>query len=123
MWKQIDGRLKHTTDDSRVKFRTNISRYTLDCVRTLAEYNDTHINYLLESGLRALLAKGEISYDKENRPKDRIQFKSSYDKDLLEELKAFANKHGLHANDVIEYSVKFINLEESKNSKHRYRKE
>ena len=35
MWKKVDGKLVHVTDESRVKFRTNISKAILDELREM----------------------------------------------------------------------------------------
>ena len=85
--------------------------------------NDTHVNYLIESGLAALLADGTIIFDKETRPKDRIQFKTTYDKELLDRVKEFAKDHHLFINDVIEYSIRLIDLDNAKDMNYRYRVE
>ena len=121
MWKKIDGRLIQATDTSRVKFRTNISKTILDQLANMADEHDTYINYLLETGLENVLNSGEIIYNKETRPKDRIQYKTTYDKDLLEKVKQFAKDHHLFINDVIEYSVSYIDIEKSKDRDYKNR--
>ena len=121
MWKNVDGKLIQLTDTSRVKFRTNISKEMLDQLSDLAEKHDTHVNYLLETGLEKLLAEGVITYNKETRPKDRVQYKTTYDKELLETVKEFAKQHKLFINDVIEYSASLVNIEKSKNKTHKNR--
>ena len=121
MWKLVDGRLIQTTDVSRVKFRTNISESLLESLRVMAVENNTHVNYLIESGLKNVLTVGIISFSKDSRPKDRIQYKTTYDKELLEGLKEFSKKNNLFMNDVIEYSVQFIDNQNVKNNNHRYR--
>jgi hypothetical protein len=121
MWKIIDGKLMQTTDDSRVKFRTNISKSTLESLDSLAKQNNTHVNYLIENGLINLIQKGTIDFNKDKRPYDRIQFKTSYDKGLLSELKVFAKKHKLFMNDVIEHSIGFIHISDVKRADYRYR--
>ncbi|WP_455676035.1 rRNA methyltransferase [Pradoshia sp.] len=121
MWKNVDGRLIQATDITRVKFRTNISKTILDRLAAMAEEHDTYINYLLETGLENVLNKGEIIYNKETRPKDRIQYKTTYDKDLLERVKEFAKQHNLFINDVIEYSVSYIDVEKTKDRDYKYR--
>ncbi|MBU0905764.1 MAG: rRNA methyltransferase [Firmicutes bacterium] len=123
MWKLMNGRLIQTTDNSRVKFRTNISKAIIESLKEISEQNDTHVNYLLESGLKALLVEDSISFNKESRPKDRVQYKTTYDAELLKQVKDFAKNHDLFINDVIEYSVKFIDVKESKNMNYRYRVE
>lgn len=121
MWKLVNGSLVQTSDQSRIKFRTNVSKSTLEHLQTLALKHDSHVNYLIENGLKNVLTQGVITYNKESRPKDRVQFKSSYDKELLENVKKFAKDHQLYINDIIEYSVQFIDLHNIKNSAYRYR--
>lgn len=123
MWKIVDGRLVHTTDVSRVKFRTNVSRTILESLKVIAAENDTHVNYLLETGLKSVLKQGYISFDKKTRPKDRIQYKTTYDKELLESVKVFAKSNNLFVNDVLEYCVQYIDIENSKDSKYKHRVE
>ena len=114
MWKLVNGKLVHMTDPSRVKFRTNISKGVLEQLRGVAEENDTYVNYLLETGLERVLAEDIISFNKEARPKDRIQYKTAYDRKILEETRNFAKKHGVFINDVIEYSANKIDIDKVK---------
>jgi len=121
MWKLVDGRLVQTMDTARTNFVTNISQSILEDLRSIAKENNTHVNYLIESGLQRLLSENQISYNKDTRPKDRIAFNNSCDKELLNEVKQFAKEHKLFLNDVIEYSVQFIDVQDAKKSSHRYR--
>lgn len=121
MWKLVNGRLIQTTDATRVKFRTNVSKSILDQLNALAEENDTYVNYLIETGLQIVLAQGVITFNKKSRPKDRVQYKTTYDKELLEQVKEFAKNHDLFINDVIEYSVKFIDTKNIKNTSYKHR--
>lgn len=121
MWKLVNGRLIQTTDSSRIKFRTNVSKAILDQLNHLAMENDTHVNYLIESGLQIVLTQGVITFNKKNRPKDRVQYKTTYDKELLDQVKEFAKNHDLFMNDVIEYSIHFIDIENIKNSNYKHR--
>ena len=123
MWKLVNGKLIQTTDASRIKFRTNVSKSIIDKLNDLALQYDTHVNYLLECGLQNVLSQEVITFIKDSRPKDRIQYKTTYDKELLDKVKEFAKKHNLFINDVIEYSVKFIDLEKTKNSSYKHRVE
>lgn len=123
MWKLVDGNLIHTTDVSRIKFRTNISESILESLKSVAKENKTHVNYLIENGLQTVLTQNIISFNKETRPKDRIQYKTTYDKELLESTKLFAKAHNLFINDVIEYSIEFIDIQSVKNNSHRFRVE
>ncbi|MGP7815717.1 rRNA methyltransferase [Niallia sp. 01092] len=123
MWKLTNGKLIQETDVARIPFRTNISKVLLKELNELAEENDTHINYLIENGLQYVLSNKSITYNKDLRPKDRIQYKTTYDKELLANLKDFAKQHNLYLNDVIEYSCQFINMDEIKNRSYKHRVE
>ena len=123
MWKLVSGRMIQTTDETRIKFRTNISQEVLEKLEELSERHNTHNNYLLENGLWNVLAAGVIEYDKNLRPVDRIQYKTTYDKELLESVKEFAKDHKLFINDVIEYSVGYIDFNNIKTKEHKNRLE
>lgn len=51
-----------------------------------------HLNHLIEIGLKNLLAQNEISFNSQTRPDDRIQFKTTYDKELLTNIKKFPKR-------------------------------
>lgn len=123
MWKLVNGRLIQSKDTTRVEFRTNISKAVLNSLKKMADEHNSHVNYLLESGLKHVLAEDVIVFNKENRPKDRVQYKTTYDQELLEAVKEFAKKNHVFINDVIEYSVQFIEVTDSKNANYRYRVE
>ena len=123
MWKLVSGRMIQTTDETRIKFRTNISQEILQQLEDLSDEHDTYSNYLLESGLQNVLAAGVIDYDKNSRPTDRIQYKTTYDKELLESVKEFAKDHKLFMNDVIEYSVGYIDFADIKTKDYKNRLE
>ena len=123
MWKLVSGKMIQTTDETRIKFRTNISQEILEMLEELSERHNTYSNYLLENGLLNVLAADVIEYDKNLRPKDRIQYKTTYDKELLESVKQFAKDHKLLINDVNEYSVEYIDFEDIKTKDHKNRLE
>lgn len=110
-WKWVKGKLIHINISSRVPFRTNISKSILDSLKILAYVNNTRMNYLLENGLENLLAQEDLLYSNDTRPKDRIQYKTTYDTRLLMQVKEFAKNNKLFINDIIEYSVKFIDID------------
>ena len=121
MWKNINGRLIHSTDETREKFRTSISTKLLVKLEHLAEEHNTYINYLLETGIKKVLEADFIQYDKSLRPKDRVQYQTTYDKALLKQLKQFASEHKVFINDVIEYSANYVEPNISWKREHRNR--
>ena len=123
MWKIHNGKLIQTTDESRIRYKTRMSAAIINSLKQLAVKYDTHIGYLLENGYSNLIESGTIVYDKKNRPKDRIEFRTTCDKELLDSLKEFAKDHSLNLNDVIEASVAYINYEDVKHANWRYRVE
>jgi hypothetical protein len=123
MWKVENGKLIQKTDISRVKFRTNISKTIIEELNELSITHNTHPNYLLENGLQNVLSQGVITFDKNARPKDRVQYKTTYDKELLEDVKMFAKAHKLYINDVLEYSVNYIDFDNVKDRNYKHRTE
>ena len=121
MWKNQNGRLVHTADATRVRYKTRISAALVAHLKEMAESHDTHVGYLLEVGYEKLLEENSIVFDKKARPKDRIEFRTTCDEILLEKLKLFAKRHQLNLNDVIEASTVHINPEEAKDADWRYR--
>lgn len=123
MWKLQNGKLIQTTDESRSRYKTRMSAAIIEQLKEMADKHDTHIGYLLENGYSNLLQMGTISYNKNNRPKDRIEFRTTCDKELLQSMKDFAKQQELNLNDVIEASVAYIQVEEVKRAHWRYRVE
>lgn len=123
MWRLVNGKMIQTTDETRVKFRTNISREILQQLDELADEYNTYSNYLLENGLKHLITQEVITYDKNLRPKDRVQYKTTYDQELLETVKLKAKELNLFINDLIEHSVDYIDYEDLKTKDHKNRVE
>lgn len=121
MWKIVDGRSIQTTDESRVELEARISAEVLASFDKIAEEHNSYRNYVIENGLINLLIHNEITFNKKNRPKDRIRYRSTYDKDLVDSLREFAKEHKLYTGDVIEYSLSYVNVEELKSRGHRFR--
>ena len=121
MWKNINGNLIHTTDPSRVKFKTYISKSQLDYLYNLADDKDTHVSYLLENGLYHLMQDNSFSFNKNSRLKDKVEFRTTGNKDVLNSAKEFARQHKLNFTDIIQCSVNYINASEVKNKNWRHR--
>jgi hypothetical protein len=75
-WKLNDGKLIHRIS-SRIPFRTNISKSILESLKDMAKEKNIRVNYLLEIGLQNTLKQEVVSYSKDTRPKDRIQYKTT----------------------------------------------
>jgi len=120
MWINRNGQLIQTRDVSRVKFRTSISKSIIDEMKELAEANNSHPNYLIETGIRRVLDEGIIAFDKKSRPKDRVQYQTTYDADLLRRIKELSRSHGLYVNDLIEYCCRFVDPRQSRSMDYRY---
>lgn len=123
MWKLHNGKLIQTTDETRVRYKTRMSAAIIEQLKELAAKHNTHIGYLLENGYSNLLQTGTISFNKKNRPKDRIEFRTTCDNELLQSMKDFAKQHELNLNDAIEASVAYIHVEDVKHTHWRYRVE
>lgn len=109
-WKLVLGKIVHTPISSRVSFRTSISRTILETLNKLAVENNTYVNYLIENGLENFLGHQDKELSKPVDSKDRIQYKSTYDKELLNGIKELAKHQEVFINEVIEHSVQYIDL-------------
>lgn len=114
MWALLDGKIVLTPTSSRMSFRTNISKSILESLKAIAIKNQTHVNHLIENGLRNMLSQKEITFSEVSNSADRIQYKTTYDKQLLNDIRDMAKKHKLFINDVIESSIQFIDLKNVK---------
>ncbi|TQR18463.1 rRNA methyltransferase [Psychrobacillus soli] len=123
MWKLVNGRLIQTIDQTRSEYKTRISSKLIKELKKMAEENNTHIGYLLENGFENMMKKDEIIFDKKNRPKDRVEFRTTCDKEVITNLRLFAKKNHLNLNDVIEASFASIDTNHVKSANWRYRKE
>ncbi|WNS77446.1 hypothetical protein RRV45_10815 [Bacillus sp. DTU_2020_1000418_1_SI_GHA_SEK_038] len=107
-WNLSNGKLVHSSKNTRISFRTNISKLILNSLKVKAGEHRTSVNYLLENGLKNLLDQESISINVQSRPKDRVQFKTTYDQMLIMEIKQIAKINKLYVNEIIENSVQFI---------------
>ena len=121
MWKLVNGKLIQTIDTTRTEYKTRISKLLLTELKQLADEHNTHVGYLLENGFINILKENYINFDKKNRPKDRVEFRTTCNKETLEYLRIFARENKLNLNDVIEASIALINVDEVKAGKWRYR--
>lgn len=123
MWKLINGRLIQTVDQTRSEYKTRISSNLIKQLKKMAEENNSHIGYLLENGFENMMKADDIIFDKKNRPKDRVEFRTTGDKEVIANLRLFAKKNTLNLNDVIEASFAYIDMDQVKSADWRYRKE
>lgn len=121
MWKIVNGKLIQTVDETRTEYKTRISASLIKKLKVMAKESNSNIGYLLENGFENILNESALLYDKKNRPKDRIEFRTTCDKETLDSLRLFAKSNKLNLNDVIEASESYINIEDVKNANWRYR--
>lgn len=120
MWIKTDKGLIQSTDDSRVKFTTTVSKEVILLLRALGEENSSNASYLLETAFAAMLEDVSLSLTK-TKGVHRRSFRTTCDKDLLEKVRELAKKQNVGFNDLIEQSVEHINPEAAKKNNHRYR--
>ena len=87
--------------NTRISFRTNVSKSLLESLKGLASKNNTHVNHLIENGLKNLFLQTDIKLNKIIKPTDRVQYKTTYDKQILDDLKVAAKHHRVDMNDLI----------------------
>ncbi|MGB2991117.1 MAG: hypothetical protein WBB47_00645 [Paenisporosarcina sp.] len=116
LWKIVDEKIVINPVSTRISFRTNVSKSLLETLKGLARKNNIHVNHLIENGLKNLLFQTDIKLNKIIKPSDRVQYKTTYDKQILDDLKVAAKQHRVDMNDLIEHSVEFIELIDIKRS-------
>lgn len=121
MWKNINGRLVHVADPSRVRFKTYISQRQLQVLEELCADADTHISYLLENGFQNLLRDESFVFLKKSRLKDKVEFRTTCDQEILEQAKALARAHKLNFTDIVQAAVDYVDISEAKCKSWRHR--
>jgi len=109
-WRKVGTKIVHISNSNRISFRTNVSKSILEDVKKLALKHNTKVNHLIENGLINMLLQDEFHNYQTTKSTDRIQYKSTYDKDLLAAIKKLAKEHNLYINTLIELSIKHIDI-------------
>lgn len=110
-WVIENGRTVPLLTNKRVVFRTNISKEFLDLIEMTATTHGVHRNILFENGIKNLLEQERIFISKELK-KDRVQFKTTFNPELMVMMKELAKEQHVYINDVLEHCVKFIKVSE-----------
>ncbi|MFB6467817.1 LAGLIDADG family homing endonuclease [Cytobacillus sp. Hz8] len=105
IWKIEKGKLIKINSDTKVKFRTNINKIILDNIKELANNQSTHVNEFIEEAIRYVLTLNNINVIFKSQKVERVQFNTTYDKKLFNDLKIFAKNHRIYINEVIEYGL------------------
>ncbi|MFJ8235880.1 rRNA methyltransferase [Ureibacillus sp. NPDC094379] len=121
MWKLVNGKLKQIVDETRSEYKTRISKSMLDELKKLAEEHNTNVGYILETGFQNIIKDNVVVFDKKNRPKDRVEFRTTCNKEILENLRLLAKANKLNLNDVIEASIPMIDVKGVKKDNWRHR--
>lgn len=121
MWKNIKGRLVPITDESRIRFKTYIAKELLETLNEMAEKQETHVGYLIENGLKNLVEDADFVFDKSKRIKGKLEFRTTCDKDILNEAKKLAKQQELNFTDMVQASIQYIKIDEVKGHNWRHR--
>ena len=119
MWENINGVLIHTTDENRKEFKTTIKPDILQRYREIAEENNTTISYLFESLFENIMKDDNVYLEKTKG--GRVDFRTTCDKELLNDFNIFAKSYGVGLNTIIEQGIKYIDLTNVKDRKWAYR--
>ena len=121
MWKNIKGKLVPVTDETRVRFKTYIAKELLETLDGLAQQEETHVGYLIENGLKNLIADPGFVFDKSKRLRGKTEFRTTCDEEILRQAKELAKRQKLNFTDVIQESIQYIDTNEVKGRNWRYR--
>ncbi len=121
MWENINGRLVPVTDKTRIRFKTYIAIEMLETLDDIAQKEETHVGYLIENGLKNLVADQNFVFDKTKRLRGKVEFRTTCDKEILDQAKEVAKQQKLNFTDVIQASIQYIKINEVKNQNWRHR--
>lgn len=109
-WNVKNGKLVLISKNKRTSIKTHVSKSLVDNIRKIAKEKRTHINQLIEPILLEVLDSGIIIIDKNDKKLDRVEFRTTFDNDLVKRLKLFAKNEKLNLNRLLEYAMsKVIN--------------
>lgn len=109
------------TDETRVRFKTYIAKELLDALDSLAQQEETHVGYLIENGLKNLIADPDFVFDKSRRIRGKTEFRTTCDEDILRQARALAKRQNLNFTDVVQASIQYIDISEVKGRNWRHR--
>lgn len=121
MWKKVDGRLVHTTDENRITVQVRIDKDVLEVLSKLAEEHESTPSYLIESGIEYMLDNGIVHPNHTRNIHNRKTFRLGIDKDLYETLMEEVKKRGIKRSDMLEDSIHYIQFDTVKNKNWRFR--
>lgn len=121
MWEKINGRLVPVTDKTRVRFKTYIAKEMLESLDNIAQKEETYIGYLIENGLKNLIEDQNFVFNKTKRLKGKVEFRTTCDKEILRQAKEVAKRQKLNFTDVIQASIRYIEINEVKSQSWRHR--
>lgn len=120
MWVLHNGKLIHSKDQLRHRYKTRLRPEVLEQLKEFAKDNDTEIGYLIENGIENLLQ--DLTYTVIKQPRcAKQEFRTTMDSDLFQRLSDRAKQLKIPINQIIEVAINYIDLDHVKNKSHRYR--
>lgn len=106
----ISDEMIKVVDNNRTVFKTYINKNTLDELKEMAKRENTHISSILENGLESLVNDKYFTFNKSDRIRDKVEFRTTCDKEILNRAKEVAKLYKLNFTDIIQASISYIGL-------------
>ncbi|MEK4229532.1 rRNA methyltransferase [Solibacillus sp. FSL H8-0538] len=120
MWVLHNGKLIHSKDQQRHRYKTRLKPEVLEHLKEFAKDNDTEIGYVIENGIENLLQDHTFTGIKQPRCAKQ-EFRTTMDADLFQRLSNRSKELSIPMNQMIEAAINHIDMESIKSKKHRYR--
>lgn len=92
-------------NNNRKSIKTYVSNTLINELRDVANANNTKINYLIEPIINQLINTSIKIKSEQMKPKDRVEFRTTFDKELVERMKLYKNANNMKLNEIIEYGM------------------
>ncbi|SOC22491.1 LAGLIDADG DNA endonuclease family protein [Ureibacillus xyleni] len=101
--RMFNGKFIHK---AKQEIKCRINKGILMEVKNLAKENQQYINHLIQPEIQKILESDQIV--KLKKSKHRIEFRTTFEGEFIEEMKRIARKHKVSMNDIMEMSM--VNL-------------
>lgn len=107
-WQILNDRIKHIPKNNKINLKTNINKGILASIKEIATNQKMHINQLLIPEIKRIMGTEAAKLNTKRNSKDNVEFRTTFEKTLLEGMKTFASENKISLSVLIELSMKSI---------------
>lgn len=103
-WKIENSSIVHVSN-GRKNLKTYISKSLIDILKVESKVRNTKVNYLVEPLLFQIIESGVKVKLRNAKRNDRIEFRTTFDENLLSKMKEYGKLNNINLNTIIEYAM------------------